>query len=47
MLLAAGGMFFEPTLFAVVWTVGFSESPIVPGWLTLALLGRRLLPARA
>lgn len=34
-LLAAGGMFFGPFLFVVVWTLGFSESPIVPVWLAL------------
>ncbi|MEV7344047.1 type II secretion system F family protein [Streptomyces sp. NPDC093544] len=34
-LLAAGGVFFGPLLFAVVWTIGFSRSPIIPVWLAL------------
>ncbi|MEU3146790.1 MULTISPECIES: type II secretion system F family protein [unclassified Streptomyces] len=34
-LLAAGGLFFGPFLFAVVWTLGFSSSPVVPVWLAL------------
>ncbi|MCX5559850.1 type II secretion system F family protein [Streptomyces sp. NBC_00038] len=34
-LLAAGGVFFGPLIFAVVWTIGFSRSPIIPVWLAL------------
>ncbi|MEU7584280.1 type II secretion system F family protein [Streptomyces sp. NPDC041068] len=34
-LLAAVGVFFGPFLFAVVWTLGFGSSPIIPVWLAL------------
>ncbi|MFF4556282.1 type II secretion system F family protein [Streptomyces sp. NPDC001422] len=34
-LLAAAGVFFGPLLFAVVWTLGFGRSPIIPVWLAL------------
>jgi Flp pilus assembly protein TadB len=34
-LLSAAGLFFGPLLFAVVWTLGFDSSPIVPVWLAL------------
>jgi Flp pilus assembly protein TadB len=34
-LLAAGGLFFGPFLFAVVWTLGFGDSPVIPVWLAL------------
>ncbi|MFE1286639.1 type II secretion system F family protein [Streptomyces sp. NPDC058751] len=34
-LLAAAGVFFGPFLFAVVWTLSVSRSPIVPVWLAL------------
>jgi Flp pilus assembly protein TadB len=34
-LLAAAGVFFGPLLFAVVWTLGFGSSPIIPVWLAL------------
>ncbi|GAB2974676.1 type II secretion system F family protein [Streptomyces pseudoechinosporeus] len=34
-LLAAGGLFFGPFLFAVVWTLGVGSSPIIPVWLAL------------
>ncbi|KPI16574.1 Type II secretion system F domain-containing protein [Actinobacteria bacterium OK074] len=35
-LLAAAGLFFGPLLFAVVWTLGFGSSPVIPVWLALA-----------
>ncbi|GGN29074.1 type II secretion system F family protein [Streptomyces fuscichromogenes] len=35
-LLAAAGMLFGPFLFAVVYTMGFGHSPVVPVWLALA-----------
>jgi Flp pilus assembly protein TadB len=38
-LLAAGGLFFGPFIFAVVWTLGFGDSPIVPVWLALLFAG--------
>ncbi|ATL29696.1 type II secretion system F family protein [Streptomyces formicae] len=34
-LLAAAGVFFGPFLFAVIWTLGFGRSPIIPVWLAL------------
>ncbi|MCF3124853.1 type II secretion system F family protein [Streptomyces arenae] len=34
-LLAAVGVFFGPFLFAVIWTLGFGRSPIIPVWLAL------------
>jgi Flp pilus assembly protein TadB len=34
-LLAVAGVIFGPFVFAIVWTVGFSSSPIVPIWLAL------------
>ncbi|WP_055698653.1 MULTISPECIES: type II secretion system F family protein [Streptomyces] len=34
-LLAAVGVFFGPFLFAVIWTLGFGSSPIIPVWLAL------------
>ncbi|MFG3017958.1 type II secretion system F family protein [Streptomyces sp. NPDC048254] len=34
-LLAAGGMLFGPFLFAVVYTMGFGRSPVIPVWLAL------------
>ncbi|MFE4962015.1 type II secretion system F family protein [Streptomyces sp. NPDC056660] len=34
-LLAAGGMLFGPFLFAVVYTMGFGHSPVIPVWLAL------------
>ncbi|MGW7257017.1 type II secretion system F family protein [Streptomyces sp. NPDC054834] len=34
-LLATAGLFFGPFLFAVVWTLGFSRSPVIPVWLAL------------
>ncbi|MGW7409611.1 type II secretion system F family protein [Streptomyces sp. NPDC054833] len=34
-LLATAGLFFGPFLFAVVWTLGFGSSPVVPVWLAL------------
>ncbi|MGW5637089.1 type II secretion system protein, partial [Streptomyces sp. NPDC003832] len=34
-LLAVAGLFFGPFLFAVVWTLGFGSSPIIPVWLAL------------
>lgn len=34
-LLGAAGVFFGPLLFAVVWTLGFGRSPIIPVWLAL------------
>ncbi|OIK01203.1 type II secretion system F family protein [Streptomyces monashensis] len=35
-LLAVAGLFFGPFLFAVVWTMGFGSSPVIPVWLALA-----------
>ena len=35
-LLAAAGLIFGPFLFAVVYTMGFGRSPVVPVWLALA-----------
>ncbi|GHE12153.1 type II secretion system F family protein [Streptomyces alanosinicus] len=35
MLLAVTGLFFGPFLFAVVWTMGFGSSPVIPVWLAL------------
>lgn len=34
-LLGVAGLFFGPLLFAVVWTMGFNRSPVVPVWLAL------------
>ncbi|WP_162931098.1 type II secretion system F family protein [Streptomyces sporangiiformans] len=34
-LLSAAGLFFGPFLFAIVWTLGFGDSPIIPVWLAL------------
>ncbi|MEV6760983.1 type II secretion system F family protein [Streptomyces sp. NPDC051105] len=34
-LLAAGGLIFGPFLFAVVYTMGFGHSPVIPVWLAL------------
>ncbi|AQS68185.1 type II secretion system protein [Streptomyces pactum] len=34
-LLGVGGLFFGPFLFAIVWTLGFGDSPIIPVWLAL------------
>lgn len=34
-LLGVAGLFFGPFLFAVVWTLGFGKSPIIPVWLAL------------
>ncbi|MEU2562796.1 type II secretion system F family protein [Streptomyces longispororuber] len=34
-LLGVAGVFFGPFLFAVVWTMGFGRSPVVPVWLAL------------
>ncbi|MER5911091.1 type II secretion system F family protein [Streptomyces sp. NPDC001982] len=34
-LLATAGLFFGPFLFAVVWTMGFGSSPVIPVWLAL------------
>ncbi|MGW4911327.1 type II secretion system F family protein [Streptomyces sp. NPDC004270] len=34
-LLAAGGMLFGPFLFAIVYTMGFGHSPVIPVWLAL------------
>ncbi len=34
-LLAVGGLFFGPFLFAIVWTLGFNDSPVIPVWLAL------------
>ncbi|MGW2226503.1 type II secretion system F family protein [Streptomyces formicae] len=34
-LLAAAGVVFGPFLFAVIWTLGFGRSPIIPVWLAL------------
>ncbi|MFD4345712.1 type II secretion system F family protein [Streptomyces coelicoflavus] len=34
-LLAVGGLFFGPLLFAIVWQLGFGDSPIIPVWLAL------------
>lgn len=34
-LLAVGGLFFGPFLFAIVWQLGFGDSPIIPVWLAL------------
>ncbi|MFI5687698.1 type II secretion system F family protein [Streptomyces sp. NPDC051636] len=34
-LLATAGLFFGPFLFAVVWTLGFGSSPVIPVWLAL------------
>ncbi|MFE9453603.1 type II secretion system F family protein [Streptomyces sp. NPDC006739] len=35
-LLACAGLLFGPLLFAVVWTMGFGHSPVIPVWLALA-----------
>ncbi|MEU2777760.1 type II secretion system F family protein [Streptomyces sp. NPDC007162] len=35
-LLAAAGLVFGPFLFAVVYTMGFGRSPVIPVWLALA-----------
>ncbi|AOR32731.1 type II secretion system protein [Streptomyces fodineus] len=35
-LLAVTGLIFGPFLFAVVWTMGFGSSPVIPVWLALA-----------
>ncbi|MGW0910897.1 type II secretion system F family protein [Streptomyces sp. NPDC002784] len=34
-LLGMAGLFFGPFLFAVVWTLGFGSSPVIPVWLAL------------
>ncbi|MGW2422253.1 type II secretion system F family protein [Streptomyces sp. NPDC001709] len=34
-LLAVVGLIFGPFLFAVVWTMGFGSSPVIPVWLAL------------
>ncbi|MGW2646770.1 type II secretion system F family protein [Streptomyces sp. NPDC001393] len=34
-LLAVTGLIFGPFLFAVVWTMGFGSSPVIPVWLAL------------
>ncbi len=34
-LLGTAGLIFGPFLFAVVWTMGFGSSPIIPVWLAL------------
>ncbi|MGA4840277.1 type II secretion system F family protein [Streptomyces sp. G45] len=34
-LLAVAGLFFGPFLFAVIWTMGFGSSPVIPVWLAL------------
>ncbi|MGW3494256.1 type II secretion system F family protein [Streptomyces sp. NPDC001020] len=34
-LLGVTGLIFGPFLFAVVWTLGFSNSPVVPVWMAL------------
>ncbi|WP_369391226.1 type II secretion system F family protein [Streptomyces sp. CG1] len=34
-LLAVAGLIFGPFLFAVVWTMGFGSSPVIPVWLAL------------
>ncbi|MFC8345925.1 type II secretion system F family protein [Streptomyces sp. NPDC057280] len=34
-LLGVAGLFFGPFLFAIVWTLGFGSSPIIPVWLAL------------
>lgn len=34
-LLATAGLFFGPFMFAIVWTLGFGSSPIIPVWLAL------------
>ncbi|MER5545782.1 type II secretion system F family protein [Streptomyces sp. NPDC001118] len=34
-LLAVAGLIFGPFLFAVVWTLGFGSSPVIPVWLAL------------
>ncbi|MFJ8197994.1 type II secretion system F family protein [Streptomyces sp. NPDC096152] len=38
-LLAVAGLFFGPFLFAVVWTLGFGSSPVIPVWLALVCAG--------
>ena len=38
-MLAAVGVVFGPFLFAVVWTLGFGLSPIIPVWLALMFGG--------
>ncbi|MDO0926318.1 type II secretion system F family protein [Streptomyces sp. TG1A-8] len=38
-LLGAAGLFFGPLLFAVVWTLGFGSSPVIPVWLALMCAG--------
>lgn len=38
-LLATAGLFFGPFLFAVVWTMGFGSSPVIPVWLALLCAG--------
>ncbi|MEU6480706.1 type II secretion system F family protein [Streptomyces sp. NPDC047017] len=35
-LLAVAGLFFGPLLFAVVYTLGFGRSPVIPVWMALA-----------
>lgn len=34
-LLGVAGLFFGPLLFAIVYTLGFGRSPIIPVWLAL------------
>jgi len=34
-LLGVAGLFFGPFMFAIVWTLGFGSSPIIPVWLAL------------
>ncbi|WKX70957.1 type II secretion system F family protein [Streptomyces sp. XD-27] len=38
-LLAAAGLFFGPFIFAIVWTLGFGSSPVIPLWLALFFAG--------
>ncbi|MFE9608325.1 type II secretion system F family protein [Streptomyces sp. NPDC006012] len=38
-LLATAGLFFGPFLFAVVYTLGFGRSPVIPVWLALMFAG--------
>lgn len=38
-LLAAAGCVFGPFLFAIVWTMGFGSSPVIPVWMALVCAG--------
>ncbi|MET7936483.1 type II secretion system F family protein [Streptomyces sp. NPDC005322] len=38
-LLGAAGLVFGPFVFAIVWTLGFGNSPVIPIWLALAFAG--------